>query len=242
MDGNAVKDIERIVRDATIVDVEGVKFSAHKLTPVLDCSAISNITLSTLTGLKDYIAGNLDGLEKEQMFIVVEGYDLVKLLLCADKKTKIRQNPITIVLDKNGKNFPFGNFLSIEDFIIRLSSTFSKTEDLAIIQQYVSKLTVNNSIQTEDDGISQKATTKKGVSGALVESTKAPSTAKLKPNRTFNEVDQPISEFIFRLKTGSNSEPLCALFEADGGAWKAASAQSIKQWIANNIQNINIIA
>lgn len=81
--------------------------------------------------------------------------------------------------------------------------------------------------QYSDDGISQKATVKTGIASkgdAIV-----PNPVKLQPYRTFHEVEQPMSEFIFRMK--SDDGVRCALFEADGGAWENVAMKKIKEYL-----------
>lgn len=79
-----------------------------------------------------------------------------------------------------------------------------------------------------DDGISQSATVKKGIAGK--ESALVPNPVKLRPYRTFIEVQQPESEFIFRM-SDCNEEIGCAIFEADGGAWKREAMKNIKEYL-----------
>ena len=43
------------------------------------------------------------------------------------------------------------------------------------------------------------------------------------------EIEQPVSEFIFRM--AEKQGITCALFEADGGAWKNAAMQNIKKYL-----------
>jgi hypothetical protein len=132
--------------------------------------------------------------------------------------------------------------MGVEEFLIKLNSMFIETTELFNLIKYVSKLVVNNSISTEDDGISQTCTLKKGVSSALVEAKTAPAKIILSPMRTFAEIAQPKSLFLFRMKTDSQGTPSCALFEADGGAWKLEAMQSIKYWLIENIKDVPVIA
>ena len=46
---------------------------------------------------------------------------------------------------------------------------------------------------------------------------------KLRPYRTFKEIDQPESQFLLRLNENGN----IGLFEADGGMWKLEAKKSI---------------
>ena len=67
-----------------------------------------------------------------------------------------------------------------------------------------------------------------------------PNPAVLKPYRTFVEVEQPESKFVFRMQTG----PEMALFEADGGAWRIQAMKNIKEYLEKELKafEISIIA
>jgi len=54
---------------------------------------------------------------------------------------------------------------------------------------------------------------------------------KLKPYRTFNEVEQPESEFLLRLSDGAQ----VALYEADGGAWKLTARRNIADYLRKQL-------
>ena len=63
---------------------------------------------------------------------------------------------------------------------------------------------------------------------------KVPSPADLQPYRTFLEVPQPESQFIFRINERGN----CALFEADGGLWKYHAMESIKLFLEDALKGL----
>lgn len=88
-----------------------------------------------------------------------------------------------------------------------------------------------------DDGVTQKATVKTGIASkgeAIV-----PNPVKLRPYRTFLEVEQPASEFIFRVKQNKYDGISCAIFEADGGAWKIAATSSIKDYLQFELSGLD---
>ena len=58
---------------------------------------------------------------------------------------------------------------------------------------------------------------------------------KLKPYRTFTEVEQPESDFIFRMK--DMGSVCCALFEADGGAWRNVAMHNIKAYLQEQLKH-----
>jgi len=68
-----------------------------------------------------------------------------------------------------------------------------------------------------------------------------PNPVTLRPYRTFSEVEQPASQFVFRMKTGGSS-PSCALFNADGGAWALEAIENIKRWLSDRLPEWDILA
>ncbi|MFQ9697783.1 MAG: hypothetical protein ACLRY5_13210, partial [Zhenhengia sp.] len=90
-----------------------------------------------------------------------------------------------------------------------------------------------------DDGVSQAATIKTGV--ASIGEVKVPNPVYLAPYRTFAEIEQPVSKFVFRMESG----PKAALFEADGGAWKNEAILKIKDYLKEQlagIEEVHILA
>ena len=77
-------------------------------------------------------------------------------------------------------------------------------------------------------------TIQKGV--AFKDSVETKERVTLKPYRTFRELDQPASEFIFRVKAGGGF----ALFEADGGAWKIDAINAIAAWLSNRLKTSTV--
>jgi hypothetical protein len=85
-------------------------------------------------------------------------------------------------------------------------------------------------VKQVDSGITQEVTVQRGA--AFKESVEVKARVALKPFRTFRELDQPASDFIFRVKDGAQ----LALFEADGGAWKISAIGLISEWLRNRIK------
>jgi hypothetical protein len=92
----------------------------------------------------------------------------------------------------------------------------------------------------EDDGVSQRTTVKQGV--ALKETVTVKGRVTLRPYRTFREIEQPASTFVFRLQSHEGAVPACGLFEADGGTWKLDAVLAIKTWLAAKTLGMPIVA
>ena len=96
---------------------------------------------------------------------------------------------------------------------------------------------VNNQQQEySDDGITQQAVIKTGITtkqAALV-----PNPVHLVPYRTFLEVEQPASDFVFHISEGRGGEPVFKLVAADGGLWKAEAVDNIKKYLEDALDGI----
>lgn len=187
------------------------------------------LVVNTLTGLVEYLQSKFDETSKEEpesLLINIQNPEKVAVYsqLNVDRK---RENLITAVasLDK----FPYGHFLDSEKFIINLQSLFTRELDAEAVLKCASSIRIEGGGDLNDNGVSQVATVKQGA--ATVAKAEVPSPAELRPYRTFLEVEQPQSPFIFRI----NQRGDCALFEADGGMWRMFAMQSIKTYLETEL-------
>jgi hypothetical protein len=110
----------------------------------------------------------------------------------------------------------------------------------ADIMRIVGNLTQGGETQHTDDGMTQRVTARAGV--ARVEQVDLPNPVELRPYRTFMDIEQPASKFVLRIKADKDSGPKCALFEADGGAWKNTAIATIRKWLSGHAPEVPIIA
>lgn len=54
------------------------------------------------------------------------------------------------------------------------------------------------------------------------------------------KIEQPASQFIFRMREGGNGNITSALIEADGGAWKIKARESIKKYLEEKLDGMQI--
>lgn len=229
------KAIDRILQlaEPTIKDINGSTYSDKKLYRMDTDLRANPIEVKTLTGLTDYIFAN------KEAFNGWKGY----FLHVADEETVIltseldndRQREKIMIARAQTPAIPVGRYYEQEAFLIGVQANFVKDNDTAIAEILRFAGTVKDGTITEygDDGVSQKATIKKGVT-SLTEK-KVPSPCILRPYRTFHEVEQPASKFIFRMKSGREA-PECALFEADGGAWKYQAMANIRDYLIKAVK------
>lgn len=190
------------------------------------------VTLSTLTSLVDYIKSGVDEMPG-RMLVHVVGPLEVELFSCLDGE---RTREELAVVEGQVPDFRYGSYMGHEEFIIAMQAKFLPNPDRAQLLKFAG--TVKNGTLTEygDDGISQKATVSRGVAGS--ENQIVPNPVILHPFRTFSEVDQPESAFIFRMRDDGNSGVKCAIFEADGGAWRNRAMDGIKEYLRTELAEL----
>jgi hypothetical protein len=174
----------------------------------------------SLSGLIEYVQSEFDS--DQRLMIHVESPTEVK---CFDALNENANRNNYIEAKAMLPQFPFDRFIGAEEFNIKLQSGFVKNNDRDIMLQVVGNIREDNVNQFGDDGISQSVTAKTGV--ATVAQVKVPNPVALMPFRTFTEVEQPESNFVFRMKSG----PTCALIEADGGEWQLEAMKNIKEFL-----------
>ena len=181
----------------------------------------------TLTSLVDYIRANIDTMN-EKMIVSVLSPTRVELLSNLDSE---RERETLMVIEAELPDFDFNYYIEKEKFIIGLQSKFvdDPATDKALILKFAGTVEAGTVAEYGDDGVTQKATVKTGI--ATKSDAVVPNPVTLKPFRTFLEVSQPQSAFIFRMKQNKYDGVECGIFEADGGAWKLDAMQNIKDYL-----------
>ena len=229
-----------------IVELSGAKLHAIHGRPYADGTVKlvvpppdhEPLATRTLAGLAQAIRAKLDALEPEEWVLHVIDHTAVELV---GRSTDIygRRPVLLSVALMDGEPFPFGRFLDREEFVIGLLSRFVPGDGLDELVRLASTLTAERVEIAEDDGISQRTTVRQGV--ALKDKVTVKRRVILRPYRTFREVEQPPSEFVFRLRSVDGQVPTCALFEADGGAWRLEAATTIKTWLDGQQLGIPVV-
>lgn len=224
------KAIDRILQlaEPTIKDINGSTYSDKEMFRIDTDLRASAIEVKTLTGLLDYIFANKEAFnEWRGYFIRVADEETVLLTSELDNDRK-REN--IIIASARIPILPIGKWYDQESFLIGVQANFTDDKETARadILRFAGTVTDGTITEYGDDGVSQKATVKRGV--ASREEKKVPSPCVLRPYRTFYEVVQPASKFIFRMRSGSQG-PECALFEADGGAWRNEAIKNIRNYL-----------
>jgi hypothetical protein len=240
-----IEKIEQLVKDRLIVEVEGRKYTPVTLKPVMYIPRPETTLVHNLRGFCGFITNDIDKrIDKDRSLIIVDSPQQVRLVSATSGDDLGREALVQAELDEGLEIFPFEKFLSQEEFAIRFRSLFTqkKGDDFEYVLSYASKLVGGTQIDGDDDGITQKVSIKRGLSGALKDQVALKPVVKLSPYRTFREVEQPESEFLLRVRLDSNDVPTVALFEADGGAWINQATDNVVQYIQSIVSTIPVIA
>lgn len=214
-----------------VKEIKGKRYTDKQVYPVVEPS-ISALEVSTLESIVEYITKNPDGLNvsADTPFIIhVEDYNAVTLKSVIHGDFHSRHKLLKSVDET--RQFSFGNWYDREKFNIALQSQFVHTQNLVDLIAVISNVSEENGVTSTDDGMSQKVTARTGV--ATLSNIVIPNPLKLQPFRTFPEVEQPESVFVFRLGKGME----CSLHEADGGKWKADCVKNIKEWFQFSLKD-----
>lgn len=229
--------IEKILSlsEPHVMEIGGETYADKDLQRIPHERTAHPLEVHTLTAILDYIATGCDELEDDidRKFVIhVADHEHVALYheLNSDK---VRE--CLLECSVNPKTFPFGRWMGVEDFIISVQAYFVPSYYTDALIRLVGNVVDENSITSADDGVSQKVTARSGIS--LVKQADVPNPVDLAPYRTFNEIEQPESSFVFRLRKGVNGVE-AALFAADGNAWVNDAIRGIRDYFDAELSNI----
>lgn len=204
-----------------VIDIDG---NSKEIKPLVSRAAES-LCINTLTGLVEYVKSNIERVNSKfylQVFDETTVYLKGVLDSAGGRETLVIAEAIV-------PKFHYGHFLNTEELIIAFQSKFTPTNDRDLLLKVVGNVKEENVRTTGDNGTAQAVTIKTGVASA--DDVLVPNPVTLSPYRTFLEVDQPESAFIFRMKDG----PTGAIFEADGGAWRNQAISNVREYLKEEL-------
>ncbi|HBC99832.1 MAG TPA: hypothetical protein DC053_11515 [Lachnoclostridium sp.] len=218
--------------EANILEINGDTYTDKQVHRIDNNLRAAAIELNTLTSLVDYAKAFADEMS-DQMLVQVVSPTEVKLISCLDMD---RKRECLVNVEAMIPEFAYGRYMDHESFIIALQSKFIDNDDRALLLRFAGTVKDESVAQYGDDGVTQTATVKTGITS--VEKAIVSNPVILRPYRTFVEVEQPDSAFVFRMKQSEGRGVECAIFEADGGAWKNAAMRKIKGYLQSELSEL----
>lgn len=198
----------------------------HHIAPKLEPEPDA-LGFATLGALVEYVRANKDGLELEKCVLHVASPTEVRLRgpLTGERRQRFTYASASAI-DLTGDFL--NKYHGQDTFIVSMQTRFTGGHNRGEVLGLIGRLKDEQSIESEDDGVTQHVTAKQGVH--IARQVQVPNPVTLAPFRTFREVEQPASPFLLRVRKGDNG-PGIGLFEADGGAWRLAAVQAVAEWL-----------
>lgn len=235
IDASFLKEVSSMSAAVETLDFDGIPYTTKKVHMVGNEIA-SCLDIHTLSGIAEYCIERAE--EMNGCVVQIKGPETVHVFSNLDEKYRNRECYVSSELISDP--FEFGREIPVEQFIIELQAKFVPCDNVAAILKVVGNISSQAEHKTMDDGVTQTVTARTGI--AKVGIATVPNPVELSPYRTFQEVSQPASKFVFRMKQGRDGvSPTCALYEADGGAWKNAAIKNIKEFLEFELPDDTVI-
>lgn len=236
--GAALKQAETERKTAMIVrEYNERPYYKGDFRPLLEPEA-DTLHVGTLTGIKDYLTDNPDGLDLTK--IMVHVINATRVAVRSVPTGPHKQRPVFMEARAVVPDHLFDRYIAPDEFVPYLQSCFAPGGDIEAVIKVCGNVTASAEINQKDDGVTQTVTAKTGV--VRVENVEVPSPAILYPFSSFVEINQPARKFVLRFK-GTDSGSACKLIDADNGAWQIAAIESLSTWLREALpEGVRVIA
>lgn len=217
------EDLVKTSDDPKVLEICGKTYVNKNLVRYGKRDTAEPITARTLTALLDYIERCDDEFPGKMIIHIVSPKE-VRLMSALDRE---RERETLFIARAEVSEFQFDKWYDQERFMIELQSNFRENDDLKLIMKLAGNVEQKNNQTYSDDGVTQVATMTVGAASKA--DVVVPNPVELIPHRTFQEVDQPSSKFVFRISAGES--PNFKLIEAENGIWKNQAVENIREYI-----------
>lgn len=214
-----------------VLEINGKTYANKSLHRYDKMPKAEPVKASTLSSMVDYIA-QCNGEFPGSMILHIVSPTKVRLVSALDKERE-RETLFEAVAETS--EYEFDRWYDQEKFMIALQANFSHNEDLEAVMKLAGNIERKNDQTFTDDGRTQVATMSVGIASKA--DVIVPNPVTLVPYRTFQEVEQPASEFVFRV--GDSDGPAFKLIEAQGGIWKNEAVANIKGYLLEHLSEMD---
>lgn len=229
--------IEKIVSLANpvVTEVDGVSYLFDKeagytqIKPDLD--QVETIALSSLDAMVKFVTREAVALTDSILFLTIPNHMTVACFTSPDKGSR---NLRTYLYNAKATDVPGWDAsmkLGFEEAQIALRTRFQHTNDIEYAQKLLSDITTGCKVTYNDNGVATTIVTQQGV--ALQGKSTIRPILNLRPYRTFQEVEQPASDFLIRV-----NDRYISFIEADGGMWKLAARETVKAYLEEHLAQL----
>lgn len=196
-----------------------------------DLEEVQSINLTSLDAVVQFVRTEAVHMTDSILYLTIPTHERVHCFTSPDSE---KCNHRTFFYAANATDVPGWEAnmkMGFEEAQIALRTRFQETPDSLYAQKLLSDICTGSQVTFNDNGIATTVTTTKGVALQSKESIRP--IVNLRPYRTFQEIDQPVSEFLIRL-----SDRYISFIEADGGMWKLTARKSIKEYLKTHLSDL----
>lgn len=168
--------------------------------------------------------------EDDALFISVDGH--TKVMVFGNPRKELDELRICY-FEANAKDVPGWDAttkMPFDQAAVALQTRFQEGGDREYTLTLLSQITCGAMVTYNDIGVATTVVTQKGVS--LQQNSTIRPIVKLRPYRTFQEVEQPEGLFLIRI-----DERGITFTEADGGMWKLTARKTIKAYLEDALKD-----
>lgn len=226
----AIEKIEEM--SSPLVYTEGdhsyVLYADHteELRPAIDSPV--TVRLSSLDALVQLVKKEQ---QSRQIFVSVTGHDEVDVYDSPSEDCRWKRN---VLYNARAIDIPGWEpevQMGFDQAAVALMTRFQDGGDREYTLTLLSQITTGAKVTYTDNGVASTIVTQKGA--ALAQNTTIKPLVKLRPYRTFQEIEQPEGIFLIRI-----SERGITFREADGGMWKLTARNTAKAWLQEQLQDM----
>ena len=184
--------------------------------------------LSSLDALVKMV--KTEALERYGGILYIEAHEYNRAICFMQPDAGMREKRLTLyaVSATDVPGWEDDDTLPFEPALIAVRTRFQPTQDASYLLRLLSEISCGAKVTFADNGIATTVVSQKGV--ALQENEVIRPIVTLKPYRTFQELDQPASEFHIRV-----SEKGIRFIESDGGMWKLHAREAIVAYLEGHL-------
>lgn len=213
------------------IEIVGRTYCTKPLTRYDVPDMAAPIKATTLTSLIDYIKESREELRDCMIIQVVSPTKVLLYSGLLEERNRETLFEVNALLPR----FRYGDAYEQEEFLISMQSCFKASDDRETVTLFAGNIVNTQEMAFSDNGTSQQATMKTGIT--TKENVLVPNPVRLIPYRTFLEVEQPSSDFVFRVSEGHYG-PVFKLVAADGGVWESRAIENVRNYIDEALKDI----
>lgn len=185
---------------------------------------------------RTYCTKNLTRYDRPDMAEPIKATTLTSLIEYIKESREERNRETLFEVNALLPRFRYGEEYEQEAFLISMQSCFKESEDRETVTLFAGNIVNTQEAAFSDNGVTQQATMKTGIT--TKENVLVPNPVHLIPYRTFLEVEQPGSDFVFRVSEGRGGAPVFKLVAADGGVWESQALENVRSYLVEALKDI----